>query len=392
MLLVSYIDWIGAALVSLLLLVAVFYVYINDLLSLYNRWTAMRRARRAKAEQIRLEQEEDRERVRRAMAESEMDDSDSKDAASVADIHNPAADIEAMSVGFDEYSDEEREDEYAIPRNEPLADASVKLQTEAISEVPTEAETTAETRITYEPAPVIAEVPASDLTRINDVAMPQSEANDCKEPLMSAPAVSPTETSAPALEVVSNKIEVGRGDTPQVYDPTAELSRYKRPGLDLLRDVPVKANSVDLEEQEENKERITKTLNDYGIAISHIQATVGPTVTLYEIIPAEGVRIAKIKRLEDDIAMTLAALGIRIIAPIPGKGTIGIEVPNKDPQTVSIRSILGSRKFQECKYQLPMAMGATIANEVYIADLCKMPHLLVAGATGMGKSVGLNTI
>ena len=156
--------------------------------------------------------------------------------------------------------------------------------------------------------------------------------------------------------------------------------------------MPVKANSVDLEEQEENKERITKTLNDYGIAISHIQATVGPTVTLYEIIPAEGVRIAKIKRLEDDIAMSLAALGIRIIAPIPGKGTIGIEVPNKDPQTVSIRSILGSRKFQECKYQLPMAMGATISNEVYIADLCKMPHLLVAGATGMGKSVGLNTI
>lgn len=164
------------------------------------------------------------------------------------------------------------------------------------------------------------------------------------------------------------------------------------PGLDLLKDIPVKANSVDREEQEENKERITTTLNHYGISISHIHATVGPTVTLYEIIPAEGTRIAKIKRLEDDIAMSLSALGIRIIAPIPGKGTIGIEVPNKDPQTVSIRSILGSKKFQECKYELPMAMGATISNDVYIADLCKMPHLLVAGATGMGKSVGLNTI
>ena len=150
--------------------------------------------------------------------------------------------------------------------------------------------------------------------------------------------------------------------------------------------------SVDLQEQAENQERITKPLNDYGIPISKIKATVGPTVTLYEIIPAEGVRIAKIKRLEDDIAMSLAALGIRIIAPIPGKGTIGIEVPNKDPQTVSIRSVLGSKAFRECNMKLPMAMGATISNEVYIADLAKMPHLLVAGATGMGKSVGLNTI
>lgn len=176
------------------------------------------------------------------------------------------------------------------------------------------------------------------------------------------------------------------------YDPRAELSRYRMPSLELLHDRPRKTNSVDLAEQEENKERITKTLNDYGIQIVKIEATVGPTVTLYEIIPAEGVRIARIKRLEDDIAMSLAALGIRIIAPIPGKGTIGIEVPNKDPQTVSIRSILGSRAFQECKYPLPMALGATISNDVYIADLTKMPHLLVAGATGQGKSVGLNTI
>lgn len=176
------------------------------------------------------------------------------------------------------------------------------------------------------------------------------------------------------------------------YDPRAELSRYRMPPLDLLLDRPRKSNSVDLAEQEENKERITKTLNDYGIQIVKIEATVGPTITLYEIVPAEGVRIARIKRLEDDIALSLAALGIRIIAPIPGKGTIGIEVPNKDPQTVSIRSILGSRAFQECKYPLPMALGATISNEVYIADLTKMPHLLVAGATGQGKSVGLNTI
>ncbi len=176
------------------------------------------------------------------------------------------------------------------------------------------------------------------------------------------------------------------------YDPTAELSHFTFPSLDLLRDVAYSTDSVDATEMEENKVRITKTLGDYGIPISHIHATVGPTVTLYEIIPAEGVRIAKIKRLEDDIAMSLAALGIRIIAPIPGKGTIGIEVPNKDPQVVSIRSILSSRKFQESNMELPMALGCTISNDVFMADLAKMPHLLVAGATGMGKSVGLNTI
>ncbi len=195
-----------------------------------------------------------------------------------------------------------------------------------------------------------------------------------------------------SLNINTSSIEIADEIKTDVYDPTAELSRYRFPTIDLLIKRIIKENSVDQQEQEENKERITKTLKDYDIAISHIEATVGPTVTLYEIIPAEGVRIAKIKRLEDDIALSLAALGIRIIAPIPGKGTIGIEVPNKDPQTVSFRSIIASKKFQECKYALPMAMGATISNDVFIADLAKMPHLLVAGATGQGKSVGLNAI
>lgn len=179
---------------------------------------------------------------------------------------------------------------------------------------------------------------------------------------------------------------------PDEYDPTAELSQYRFPPLELLVERDTNANNVDAEEQEENKLRITQTLNHYNIAISSIKATVGPTVTLYEIVPAEGVRISKIKTLEDDIALSLAALGIRIIAPIPGKGTIGIEVPNKDPQTVSMRSIIGSKTFQECRYDLPMALGRTISNDVFIADLAKIPHLLVAGATGMGKSVGLNAM
>ncbi len=176
------------------------------------------------------------------------------------------------------------------------------------------------------------------------------------------------------------------------FDPRADLSHYKFPSIEFLRPSSNSGVSVDAQEMEENKIRITDTLNHYGIPISKIEATVGPTVTLYEIIPAEGVRIAKIKRLEDDIALSLAALGIRIIAPIPGKGTIGIEVPNKDPQIVSMRSIIESPTFVNSHMDLPMAMGRTISNEVFMADLCKMPHLLVAGATGMGKSVGLNAI
>ena len=199
-------------------------------------------------------------------------------------------------------------------------------------------------------------------------------------------------TTAETFSISTGEIEVAKTVEQEPYDPTADLPRFRFPSIDCLIDRKIKENNVDLAEQEENKERITKTLNDYGIGISHIEATVGPTVTLYEIIPAEGVRIAKIKRLEDDIALSLAALGIRIIAPIPGRGTIGIEVPNKEPQTVSMRSIITSRDYQECTMELPMAMGSTISGDVFIADLTKMPHLLVAGATGMGKSVGLNAI
>ena len=147
-----------------------------------------------------------------------------------------------------------------------------------------------------------------------------------------------------------------------------------------------------MEEIRANNQRIVEVLNSFGVAIKEIKATVGPTITLYEITPAEGVRISRIQNLEKDIALNLAALGIRIIAPMPGKGTIGIEVPNKKANIVSMESILNSKKFQECKMELPIALGKTITNEVYMADLAKIPHLLVAGATGQGKSVGLNAI
>ncbi|MDR0982743.1 MAG: DNA translocase FtsK [Culturomica sp.] len=176
------------------------------------------------------------------------------------------------------------------------------------------------------------------------------------------------------------------------YDPTLELSNYTYPSLDLLVEHSSGTPKVTQEELDENKNRIVDTLKNYKIEITKIKATIGPTVTLYEIVPAPGVKISKIKSLEDDIALSLSALGIRIIAPIPGAGTIGIEVPNQTPEIVSMRSILASKKFQESKYALPVAMGRTIANETYTFDLTKMPHLLVAGATGQGKSVGLNAI
>ncbi len=176
------------------------------------------------------------------------------------------------------------------------------------------------------------------------------------------------------------------------YDPTLDLSNYKYPPLSLLEDHGGDKVSIDKEELERNKNQIVETLKNYNIEISKIKATVGPTVTLYEIIPAPGVRISKIKNLEDDIALSLAALGIRIIAPIPGKGTIGIEVPNAKKETVSMKSMLSSEKFSNTKFDLPIALGKNIANEIFIADLTKMPHLLMAGATGQGKSVGINAI
>lgn len=176
------------------------------------------------------------------------------------------------------------------------------------------------------------------------------------------------------------------------YDPTLDLPHYKFPTLDLLKDYGSDSVNINKEELEANKNKIVKTLNNYGIEIDKIKATIGPTVTLYEIIPAPGIRISKIKNLEDDIALSLSALGIRIIAPIPGKGTIGIEIPNRNKETVSIKSILSSQNFQNSNFDLPIGLGKTISNECFVYDLTKMPHLLMAGATGQGKSVGLNTI
>ena len=195
-------------------------------------------------------------------------------------------------------------------------------------------------------------------------------------------------------EKADGKLLVGTDhDLITPYDPKRDLENYHYPTLDLLKKYDNDGKPyIDMVEQTANKNRIVEVLRNFGVEISSIKATVGPTITLYEITPAQGVRISKIRNLEDDIALSLSALGIRIIAPIPGKGTIGIEVPNAKPNIVSMESILNSKKFQETTMELPCAIGKTITNEVFMFDLAKIPHLLVAGATGQGKSVGLNAI
>ncbi len=222
----------------------------------------------------------------------------------------------------------------------------------------------------------------------------EDETESLGEHLASNESDDPEEDSNPHDEPNNDKMIVNVNRIAETENKSFKERRsygYTFPPTDILRSVESRV-SVDREEQDENQQRIRKTLLDFGIPITQITATVGPTVTLYEIVPDKGVKIARIRNLVDDIALSLAAKGVRIIAPIPGKGTVGIEVANKDPQVVSMRTILQSRKYAECRYKLPIALGSTISNEVYIADLAKMPHLLVAGATGQGKSVGLNAI
>ena len=208
------------------------------------------------------------------------------------------------------------------------------------------------------------------------------------------PVVNELTDKEPAFEVeaAADADDDYLGKETEPYNPKLDLENYRFPGIELMRHFENNEPTINMEEQNANKDKIINTLRSFGIEISTIKATVGPTVTLYEITPEQGVRISKIRGLEDDIALSLSALGIRIIAPIPGKGTIGIEVPNKNPKIVSGQSVIGSKKFQESKYDLPIVLGKTITNEVFMFDLCKMPHVLVAGATGQGKSVGLNAI
>jgi len=227
------------------------------------------------------------------------------------------------------------------------------------------------------------------------------EINTDEEAVMPKPPEKKSETVEGDLELEIEEVEkdeeipaaeINPEEEMEAYDPTRDLSSFEFPSVDLLEDHGGSNIEIDKEELERNKDRIVDTLRNFNIEIDKIKATVGPSVTLYEIVPAPGVKISKIRNLDDDIALSLSALGIRIIAPIPGKGTVGIEVPNANPKIVSIRSVIASEKFQNSEAELPIGLGKTITNEILIADLTKMPHLLLAGATGQGKSVGLNTI
>ena len=230
-------------------------------------------------------------------------------------------------------------------------------------------------------APIVEQTPKA--------AKEPTETNNDVEPKADAEVeLSVTENEEDEIVKKAKKLVADFGEV----DPTLELKNFRSPTESLLKSYPHEGITINEQELEENKERIVDTLKNYQIGIADIKATIGPTVTLYEIVPAAGVRISKIKNLEDDIALSLAALGIRIIAPIPGKGTVGIEVPNKKATIVSMRSVILAKKFQEAEMELPLALGKTISNETFVVDLAKMPHLLMAGATGQGKSVGLNAI
>lgn len=298
--------------------------------------------------------------------ESDIDLPDSDNSFDTENIETPANDIDTKNFGVTEFGE-------------------------------TRPETVAPFEKTETSEPGFENIPVS----INDFEFSRELANldpeeSAEEDEDQCPATDEEQNDGDITLTVNNKDQeetVDRNMLPtEDYDPTLDLSNYQYPSLDLLEEHSSGNPKVTQEELEENKNKIVETLRNYKIEIIKIKATIGPTVTLYEIVPAPGVKISKIKNLEDDIALSLAALGIRIIAPIPGAGTIGIEVPNQNPEVVSMRGIIASKKFQESKYALPIALGRTISNETYTFDLTKMPHLLVAGATGQGKSVGLNAI
>lgn len=275
---------------------------------------------------------------------------------------------------------------------EDLNDWVIQLKEEA------EADEQPEEDVQPEATPVVPEeIPEIELsldpTPSESIPEPIAAADSAIElEVTPVPAAKPEKEKELTFEVEIKEAAEKLVEIAGHYDPTLDLPKYQFPSIDLLKEYSTGKISVTKEELQENKDKIVKTLTDFKIGISSIKATIGPTITLYEIIPEAGVKISKIKNLEDDIALSLAALGIRIIAPIPGKGTIGIEVPNAKKEMVSMRSVISTDKFMNSTMALPIALGKTISNEVFVADLAKMPHLLMAGATGQGKSVGLNAI
>lgn len=294
-----------------------------------------------------------------------------------------ATDANGMAYNLEEYAVAEKEDDELLPEEEPVLKAASQFEIDKEALKPTighPSEINLEVK-PKAPEPVIS--PVQVLTP--PLPKPEPEIIQTHDEAFVI-------EKAPEEDVISENLADKLVADFGLFDPTLELSNYKFPTLDLLKDYSSGGITINQEELEENKNNIVETLRHYKIEIAQIKATVGPSVTLYEIVPEAGIRISKIKSLEDDIALSLSALGIRIIAPIPGKGTIGIEVPNKNPTMVSMKSVIGAAKFQEAEMELPVALGKTISNETFVVDLAKMPHLLMAGATGQGKSVGLNAV
>lgn len=372
---VHFIGWTGAVLLSIFMLSLFVVICLRDVV----RWIVNKRRsyieRRRKAAEERAEREAREKEIKRMQRQEEIDDIKAGETTviypdTVSDTMDDDTRVDFSGQDIPLYNMPETSGETA----------KVKVETDEISNVNPDVTDATE------------KIPDAD-DYVEKPEVPLNDNSAFGEDTDNSAAIVNADTDESGDRMVVNVNTIGQSDKPKLRSEidTYESFNYKYPPFDLLN--PGKESvSVDAREQIENKDKIEKTLLNFGIPITNIEATVGPTVTLYEIVPDQGVKIARIRSLVDDIALSLAAKGVRIIAPIPGKGTVGIEVANNDPQTVSMRTVLKSKKYQDTKYHLPVALGSTISNDVYIADLAKMPHLLVAGATGQGKSVGLNAI
>lgn len=365
---IGFVGWTGAVLLSMFMVAVFVMICLRDMIIWLRGIYLKRKARKQAIAEERAEQEAREAEIRRMQEQEQIDDLRAGEATqlnpeAVAGVNDDDTQVDFSQTDMPLYNIPDDAAEDIEPENEPEKSDSHDME---------------EIQIRTDEVP--------DGTESNDQDGDETEKS-----------VDPSETEDKPVEdkMVVNVSNIGEADKRQLRSQVDvwESTNYKFPPLDLLNQAQVKV-SVDEEEQLENKEKIKATLLSFGIPITDIEATIGPTVTLYEIRPDAGVKISKIRGLVDDIALSLAAKGVRIIAPIPGKGTVGIEVANKDPQTVSMRAVIGSRKYQEkkLKQHLPVALGSTISQGIYMADLAEMPHLLVAGATGQGKSVGLNAI
>lgn len=391
--LIDYTGIWGAIAVSLILLSMMVMLYINEL---RNGWSVLssgldgyrtkQAERRARRESRRIQEANDENRRLREENDRLRTDLAAAQAAATAAATQPVQPVQPTAAVIE-----------PTPSPAPLHTVPEPLPpTEtATADLPTitESEPAADTVETVDTIDETSNESDDETDGIDSPLFPTSDPDIEQEPEQETDTEPLTPLFTDSLPVINDPdadIVDPRGLPP--YDPRADLSNFHFPDIELLRPAKESGPSIDVITMEENKQRIINTLKNCGVTISHIEATIGPTVTLYEIIPADGVRTRSIKSLGDDLQLRLAALGIRIIAPIPAKGTIGIEVPNKDPQVVPMRTVLDSDAYRNNHMELPMALGKTISGDIFMADLAKMPHLLVAGATGMGKSVGLNAI